>query len=138
MGANYGLYANPYALPQHSFAGPLSGTPPMGGGMMNMQTAPNSSKTLYVQGLPSDVTRRELSHIFRPWSGYQTLRLVTKDSIQFPETMHTLCFVEFENSYLASLAMHALQNYKMDEDDINSPCLSITYAKNKRQKKERW
>ena len=50
--------------------------------------------------------------------------------------MHTLCFVEFETTLHATIVMQALQGYRLDEEDAASPMLSITYAKNKRQKKQ--
>lgn len=126
------LYSNPFAPMQ---AAPMPTQFPQG---IASQIAlpPNASETLYVQGLPGDIQRREIAHIFRPWAGYQSTRLIQKESTQFPDTMHTLCFVEFESSLHATMAMHALQGYRLDEDDVSSPMLSITYAKNKRPKKQ--
>ncbi|KAL7214045.1 hypothetical protein ACSBR1_026463 [Camellia fascicularis] len=40
---------------------------------------PDASSTLFVEGLPANCTRREVSHIFRPFVGYKEVRLVTKE-----------------------------------------------------------
>ncbi|CAN6480668.1 unnamed protein product [Victoria cruziana] len=41
---------------------------------------PDASSTLFIEGLPSNCTRREVSHIFRPFVGYKEVRLVNKES----------------------------------------------------------
>uniref|UniRef100_A0A0E0IMN0 RRM domain-containing protein n=1 Tax=Oryza nivara TaxID=4536 RepID=A0A0E0IMN0_ORYNI len=38
------------------------------------------SRTLYVEGLPSNCTKREVAHIFRPFSGFREVRMVNKES----------------------------------------------------------
>ncbi|RWV86845.1 hypothetical protein GW17_00051219 [Ensete ventricosum] len=43
---------------------------------------PDASNTLFVEGLPADCTRREVSHIFRPFVGFEEVRLVNKESRQ--------------------------------------------------------
>lgn len=48
--------------------------------------------------------------------------------------MYNLCFVEFDNKYQATGAMHALQGYRMDKNDTKG--LTISYAK-KPERKER-
>lgn len=48
-----------------------------------------------MEGLPADCTEREVSHIFRPFEGFQGLRLIprnTKDG----HKVH-FAFVDFEN-----------------------------------------
>lgn len=59
-----------------------------------------ASSTLFVEGLPSDVTVREVSHIFRPFPGYQSLRIVPKESKADPAKVFTLCFVEYDSKYV--------------------------------------
>lgn len=61
---------------------------------------PEASSTLFVEGLPSDVTVREVSHIFRPFPGYQSLRIVPKESKSDPSKVFTLCFVEYDSKYV--------------------------------------
>jgi len=36
----------------------------------------NASSTLVVNGLPVDCTEREVAHIFRPFQGYKSVRLI--------------------------------------------------------------
>lgn len=61
--------------------------------------------TLYVEGVPGDVSERELAHIFRPFPGYISLRLRAKGgrSLGAPSSssanVEAICFVEFESSY---------------------------------------
>ena len=63
----------------------------------------NASPTLHVSGVPKDATVREICHIFRPFDGFQSARLVpSKDPERGP-----LCFAEFTNPELAhSLVAH--------------------------------
>jgi len=110
-----------------NFSSPLSNFGAMGGGVL----PPEATSTLYVEGLPLDVTDREVSHIFRPYGGFQSVRTSIKDSKQFPNKQYVLCFVEFDNKYQATLAMHSLQGYRMDKNDTKG--LNITYAKSERK-----
>lgn len=60
--------------------------------------------TLYVEGVPGGVSERELSHIFRPFPGYISLRLRAKGGRNLGTTSSSsnaeaICFVEFESSY---------------------------------------
>jgi len=96
---------------------------------------PDASNTLYVEGVPTDASEREVSHIFRPYAGYSSLRILQKESKQFPSRMYFLCFVEFDNKYQATAAMHALQGYRMDKNDTKG--LHISYAKTDRKERRR-
>ncbi|KAK9292481.1 hypothetical protein L1049_020454 [Liquidambar formosana] len=49
-----------------------------GGGRPEISLPPDASSTLFVEGLPANCTRREVSHIFRPFVGYKEVRLVSK------------------------------------------------------------
>jgi hypothetical protein len=89
--------------------------------------APDASSTLYIEGVPLDAAEREVAHIFRPFPGYQSLRLLTKESKQDANRRFVLCFVEFDNKYQATISMHALQGYRFDKDDLKG--LKITYSK---------
>eukprot|EP00252_Welwitschia_mirabilis_P009012 TRINITY_DN21286_c0_g2_i7.p1 TRINITY_DN21286_c0_g2~~TRINITY_DN21286_c0_g2_i7.p1 ORF type:complete len:110 (-),score=22.46 TRINITY_DN21286_c0_g2_i7:151-480(-) len=60
--------------------------------------------------------------IFRPLIGFKQLRLVKKND-------RTMCFVEFTNKRDAAAAMDALEGYKMDETDENSPSLQIQFSR---------
>ncbi|XAR62463.1 hypothetical protein NMG60_11017220 [Bertholletia excelsa] len=90
---------------------------------------PGASSTLYVEGLPPDSTRREVSHIFRPFVGYKEVRLVSKESKHRDGDPLILCFVDFINPTCAATALNALQGYKMDEHDPGSPYLRLQFSK---------
>lgn len=87
----------------------------------------DASSTLFVEGLPSDITVREVSHIFRPFPGYQSLRIVPKESKSDPAKVFTLCFVEYDTKVQSTCAMHQLQGYRIDEKDLHG--LRISYAR---------
>jgi RNA recognition motif-containing protein len=97
------------------------------------QLPSDASSTLFIEGLPSDATEREVAHIFRPFPGYQSLRILNKESKQSPNRLYTLCFVEFDNKYQATFAMNHLQGYRFEKDDAKG--LSMSYAKTERKTK---
>jgi RNA recognition motif-containing protein len=92
---------------------------------------PDASSTLFVEGLPPDATEREVSHIFRPFPGFQSLRIITKNSKLHPDKFYHLCFVEFDNKSQATTAMNVLQGYRMDIHDPRG--LKMSYAKSTRR-----
>ncbi|CAM9107186.1 unnamed protein product [Scytosiphon promiscuus] len=92
--------------------------------------------TLYVEGIPGDVTERELAHIFRPFPGYISLRLRAKGGRSLGTTSSSasvgaICFVEFESGYHATVAKMGAADYRLDKVDRNSAVLRIEYAKAK-------
>ncbi|KAH7285243.1 hypothetical protein KP509_33G018600 [Ceratopteris richardii] len=111
-------------LPQN-FSGPKQDTQLRGPPGM---APPEATHTLYVEGIPADCTRREAAHIFRPFLGFKEVRLVHKegkrDGGQF-----VLCFVDFIDPKTASIALEALQGYKFDESDRDSPSLRLQYSR---------
>jgi len=94
----------------------------------------DASSALYVEGLPPDATEREVAHIFRPFPGYQSLRILTKESKQNPSRVYNLCFVEFDNKYQATFALNHLQGYRLDKDDTKG--LTMSYAKTERKPRQ--
>ncbi|PON31474.1 U1 small nuclear ribonucleoprotein A/U2 small nuclear ribonucleoprotein B'' [Trema orientale] len=90
---------------------------------------PDASSTLYVEGLPSDSTRREVAHIFRPFVGYKEVRLVSKESRHRGGDPIILCFVDFINPACAATAMSALQGYKVDEHNPESNFLRLQFSR---------
>ncbi|XP_051121161.1 nuclear speckle RNA-binding protein A-like [Andrographis paniculata] len=90
---------------------------------------PDASSTLFVEGLPANCTRREVSHIFRPFVGYKEVRLVTKESRHPGGDPLVLCFVDFQSPAHAATAMDALQGYKFDEHDRDSSNLRLQFAR---------
>ncbi|WZY98485.1 hypothetical protein YC2023_070814 [Brassica napus] len=95
-----------------------------------LRLPPDASNTLFVEGLPSNCSRREVSHIFRPFLGYKEVRLVTKDTKQRNGDPVVLCFVDFENPACAATARTALQGYRMDENEQDSKNLQIQFSRN--------
>lgn len=90
---------------------------------------PDASNTLYIEGLPSDSTKREVAHIFRPFLGYREVRLVIKESKRRGGESLILCFADFENAACAATALSALQGYKMDEHESDSKILRLQFSK---------
>uniref|UniRef100_A0A1J3FQF5 RRM domain-containing protein n=2 Tax=Noccaea caerulescens TaxID=107243 RepID=A0A1J3FQF5_NOCCA len=91
---------------------------------------PDASNTLYVEGLPSNCSRREVAHIFRPFLGYKEVRLVNKDSKQRNGDPIVLCFVDFTNPACAATALSTLQGYRMDENEPDSKILRLQFSRN--------
>ncbi|XP_062195765.1 RNA-binding protein 1-like [Phragmites australis] len=90
---------------------------------------PDASNTLYIEGLPANCTRREVSHIFRPFVGFREVRLVNKESRHPGGDPHVLCFVDFDNPAQATIALEALQGYKFDEHDRESAHLRLQFSR---------
>ncbi|XP_010524183.1 PREDICTED: nuclear speckle RNA-binding protein A-like [Tarenaya hassleriana] len=90
---------------------------------------PDASNTLYVEGLPSNCSRREVAHIFRPFVGYKEVRLVTKESKLRNGDPVVLCFVDFINPACAATALSALRGYRMDETDPESKFLRLQFSR---------
>lgn len=103
---------------------------------MAMHLPPDASSTLYVEGLPPDATEREVSHIFRRFEGqgYQSIRMVGRESQKTPGRNLYLCFVEFDNAHQATIAMHQLQGYRLDKTS-DVPGVKIVYAKSKSERR---
>ena len=73
-----------------------------------------ATKTVYVDGLPNDATEREVAHIFRPFPGFITVRLVTKMKNGYKKL---ICFADFENSFQSTICIQTLQGYRFDKTD---------------------
>lgn len=102
----------------------------MVGGRPEVSLPTDASSTLFVEGLPADCTRREVSHIFRPFVGYKEVRLVPKGSRHAGGDPLILCFVDFASPIHAAAAMDALQGYKFDDHDRDSVSLRLQFARN--------
>ncbi|KQK19651.1 nuclear speckle RNA-binding protein A [Brachypodium distachyon] len=100
-----------------------------GTGMPEPPLPPDASNTLFIEGIPNDCERREVSHIFRPFVGFKEVRLVTKEPRHPGGDPIVLCFVDFTNAAQAAVAMEALQGYKFDEHDRTSPHLRLQFAR---------
>ena len=62
--------------------------------------------------------------IFRPYPGFQQIRLIRKSTSTGRE--YLLCFVDFENNLQSTIAMNTLQGYRFDKHDKIG--LKISYA----------
>ncbi|KAF6154873.1 hypothetical protein GIB67_018310 [Kingdonia uniflora] len=95
------------------------GSPPMDSmarpGREMISLPPDASSTLFIEGLPSDCTRREVSRIL--WSNRGGNPII-------------LCFVDFMDPPCAASAWRTLQGYKMDEHEHNSRILNLQFARN--------
>ena len=94
-----------------------------------------AASTLFVEGLPSDCSRRESAHIFRHFQGFKEMRIVNKSKEPTNQAEGeasvnhvVLCFVDFENPKCAAAAMEALQGYRFDKNDRDSPSLKLKFA----------
>ncbi|KAF9616451.1 hypothetical protein IFM89_029705 [Coptis chinensis] len=79
------------------------------GGKPEIPLPADASNTLFVEGLPGNCTRREVSHIFRPFVGFKEVRLVSKEARHPGGDQLVLCFVDFGTPAQAATAMDALQ-----------------------------
>ncbi|XP_038986364.1 nuclear speckle RNA-binding protein A-like [Phoenix dactylifera] len=89
----------------------------------------DQSNILFVDGLPTDCTRREVAHLFRPFIGFKDIKVVHKEPRRTGDKAHVLCFVEFNDAKCALTALEALQEYKFDARKQDSPVLRIQFAK---------
>ncbi|KAG5182555.1 hypothetical protein JKP88DRAFT_164370 [Tribonema minus] len=97
-----------------------------------LQLPPDASSTLYVEGIPKDASEREVAHIFRPFPGYQSLRIRHKESARGDGAQRAMCFVEFDNAYQASVAKIACGDYQIDRTDPQAGTLIVHYARGRR------
>jgi len=100
------------------------------------QLPAEASSTLFVEGLPLDAAEREVAHIFRRMPGFQSLRIIPKEvtsthTTDQPRT-YNLCFVELDNKYQATTALHQLQGYRMEKDDPRT-ALNVSFAKKRKK-----
>ncbi|XP_073129564.1 nuclear speckle RNA-binding protein A-like isoform X1 [Henckelia pumila] len=86
------------------------------------------SNVLFVEGLPTDSTRREIGHLFRPFIGFRELRVVHKEPRRRGDKAMVLCFVEFTDAKCALTALEALQGYKFDDKKPDSRILKLHFA----------
>lgn len=97
---------------------------------MSQSSFPHDAcSTLFVDGFPPDVTKRELAHLFRHFPGYLNLRLVIKDSRKYPGEKLSMAFIEYDSVKAATDAMNALQGYFFDLDVPQSKRLLLKYAR---------
>ena len=82
------------------------------------------SRTLFVAHIPPNVTEREISHIFRPYPGVE--------SIRFSVANTTVCFVQFRDKEDAMWAKKDLgTDYIFDLEDVEKVALRISFSNSK-------
>lgn len=91
----------------------------------------NATKTVYVEGIPTDATEREVAHIFRPFIGFKTVRLIPRE--KRPGEKVILCFADFESTLQTTIVINTLQGYRFDRDDILGLQFSYAITNNKSQ-----
>ena len=84
--------------------------------MLRVKIPPNASRTVYVEGLSSDATEREVAHLFRPFAGYRSLRLIPRESKDGQKVF--LCFADFESLEQSTIVVNTLQGYRFDKNDL--------------------
>ncbi|XP_050238845.1 U1 small nuclear ribonucleoprotein A [Mercurialis annua] len=106
-----------------AYAGGYGATPPLsqipypGGAKSMLPEAPAPPNSiLFVQNLPNDTTPMVLQMFFQQYSGFKEVRMV--------EAKPGIAFVEYADEMQATVAMHGLQTFKIQQN----PML-ITYAK---------
>ncbi|VAI20110.1 unnamed protein product [Triticum turgidum subsp. durum] len=83
----------------------------------------DASNTLHVEGFPPNCTRRELAHIFRPFTGFCAVRLVNTGY----NSRHVIAYADFETPAQAFSAMKSLQGYLFDMHDRYSVKLDLQF-----------
>ncbi|KAE8813831.1 basic salivary proline-rich protein 2-like [Hordeum vulgare] len=94
----------------------------------------DASNTLHVEGLPSNCTRRELAHIFRPFTGFCAVRLVNTGY----NSRHVIAYVDFGTPAQAFSAMKSLQGYLFDMHDRYSLKLDLQFLPGPRSTDGSW
>ncbi|BFG43393.1 hypothetical protein CerSpe_296670 [Prunus speciosa] len=111
-----GMGLNPAYAGAYGAAPPLSQIPYPGGVKLPEAPAPPNN-ILFVQNLPQDTTPMMLQMLFCQYPGFKEVRMV--------ETKPGIAFVEFGDEMQSTVAMQALQGFKMTPQNS----MSITYAK---------
>lgn len=89
----------------------------------------NATHIVYVEGIPVNATEREVAHIFRPFPGYRSLRLIQKDK---NGDKNLICFADFENIIQSTICINTLQGYRFDKNDLIGLRFSYGVSKNKK------
>ena len=89
----------------------------------------NATDIVYVEGFPYETSEREICHIFRPFTGFQSVRLITREK-NGEKTL--ICFADFENVYQSTICIYTLQGYRFDKNDLVG--LHFSYGVNKQKK----
>ncbi|KAJ4849287.1 U1 small nuclear ribonucleoprotein A [Turnera subulata] len=108
--------ANPAYAGAYGATPPLSQIPYPGVKSMVPEAPAPPNNILFIQNLPNDTTPLMLQMLFQQYAGFKEVRMV--------EAKPGIAFVEYGDEMQSTLAMHALQGFKIQQN----PML-ITYAK---------
>ncbi|KAK3235799.1 hypothetical protein CYMTET_54022 [Cymbomonas tetramitiformis] len=135
MGVNSGMMSN--AMGGQLAGGISDGNDGSRGGGGSGGGGSGDTTTLYVEGCPVDVKKREVAHLFRLFNGYIGVRLIPQPSHSDPKQVHHyLCFVEFATRVQAETAMEMVNGYQFDADDPNSTRLKINFGTGAKTRKD--
>jgi hypothetical protein len=89
----------------------------------------NATNIVYVEGLPLNATEREVAHIFRPFPGFKSVRLITRDK---SGEKSVICFADFDDILQSTICINTLQGYRFDKNDLVG--LHFSYGVSKQKK----
>jgi RNA recognition motif-containing protein len=89
----------------------------------------NATNIVYVEGLPIDASEREVSHIFRPFPGFKSVRLITREK---KGEKSVLCFADFGDVSQSTICINTLQGYRFDKNDLIGLHFSYGISKHKK------
>ncbi|KAF5744131.1 U1 small nuclear ribonucleoprotein A isoform X2 [Tripterygium wilfordii] len=114
-----GVGVNPAYAGAYGGMPPLSQIPYPGGAKSMVPEAPAPpNNILFIQNLPHETTPLMLQMLFCQYPGFKEVRMV--------EAKPGIAFVEYENEMQSTVAMQALQGFKINQQ---CPPMLITYAK---------
>jgi hypothetical protein len=91
----------------------------------------NATHIVYVEGLPNDASEREVSHIFRPFPGFKSVRLITREK---NGQKSIICFADFDDISQSTICINTLQGYRFDKNDLVGLHFSYGVSKHKDRK----
>ena len=91
----------------------------------------NATNIVYVEGLPNDTSEREVAHMFRPFPGFKSVRLITREK-NCQKSL--ICFADFDEVLQSTLCINTLQGYRFDKNDLVGLHFSYGVSKNKDRK----
>jgi len=89
----------------------------------------NATNIVYVEGLQLNATEREVAHIFRPFPGFKSVRLITRDK---SGEKSVICFADFDDILQSTICINTLQGYRFDKNDLVG--LHFSYGVSKQKK----
>jgi hypothetical protein len=89
----------------------------------------NATNIVYVEGLPLNATEREVAHVFRPFPGFKSVRLITRDK---GGEKSVICFADFDDILQSTVCINTLQGYRFDKNDLVG--LHFSYGVSKQKK----